>query len=254
MKKLIYIAVILLPGTACKKEGLLTYDITDNIYFAYRGKIVQNPIIDTTNFTFAYSPLNVTDSIFKLPVAVTGVAKDQDRTFSISVNAASTAMAGKHYEMPSAFVLHAGRLQDTILIRLKRPADLKSNPASLVLDLKGDNTFGTNLKRFYGNDTVEALSFKINISDVIVAGTSWNGTFAPFFGTFSVKKVLLMNQVAGMPLNFFIDFNVGGINLNSLSQYYAITTSRYLKDEAAAGRTVYEEDGVTPMAMAPAYQ
>lgn len=254
MKKLIYIAVILLLG-ACQKEGLLTYDTKDNIYFAYRFKLVQNPIIDTTNYTFAYSPASVTDSTFKLPVAVTGAAKDYDRKLNITVNPASTATAGKHYEIPTEFILHAGKLQDTILLKVKRPADLKANPVSLVLNLHANESFDTNLRYLYATaDTIETLQFKLNISDVIVQGTSWTGTFAPYFGTFSVKKVLLLNEVAGMPLNFFVDLNVGGINLNGLAQFYAITTSRYLKEQAAAGNTIYEEDGVTLMTMAPAYQ
>jgi hypothetical protein len=65
---------------------------------------------------------------------------------------------------------------------------------------------------------------------------------------------LLINEVAGMPLNFFVDVSVGGINLNALGQYYAITTSRYLNDQASAGKPVYEEDGLTRMTMGPAYQ
>ncbi|MRG44121.1 DUF4843 domain-containing protein [Chitinophaga sp. SYP-B3965] len=255
MKKLIYIIAVMLLAGACKKEGLLTYNVKDNVYFAYRFKIVQNPIIDSTDFTFAYTPPAITETIFKLPVAVTGTAKDYDRKLSITIDPASTAVAGKHYEVPTEFILHAGRLTDTILLKLKRPAELKANPVNLVFNLHANENFDTNLKVLYGfSDTVDAQRFKLNIADVIVQGTSWTGTFAQFFGTFSVKKVLLLNEVAGMPLNFFVDVSVGGINLNALGQYYAITTSRYLNDQAAAGKRVYEDDGVTPLLMAPAYQ
>lgn len=257
MNKHIYIALLAAPLlllASCKKESLTTYNTDDNIYFAYRGPIAVNPITDSANMTFAYSTAAVMDSIFKIPVAVTGTPKSYDRTYVITADDASTAMAGRHYVFPAAFTIRAGKVLDTLPLRLLRTPDLKTGTVTLLLHLQRNQNFITGVKNIYGSDTFNVLSFKLYMGDILTAGPYWNSVFATFFGTFSVKKVMLLNQIAGMPLNFFSDLNAAGLTLNSAAALYAITASRYLKDQATAGNTIYDEDGITPMAMGAAYQ
>jgi hypothetical protein len=98
------------------------------------------------------------------------------------------------------------------------------------------------------------VSFRLILSDQLGPGNNWAGVFAAYFGAFSVKKVRLINEVAGMPLDYYTTGWLTDLQLSARAPLWAITTSRYLADQKAAGHTVYEDDGVTPMTMGITYQ
>ncbi|SEW35040.1 DUF4843 domain-containing protein [Chitinophaga arvensicola] len=252
MKKPIYILILFaIAGVfaACKKQQLMTYNAPDNIYFFYKRNNVR---LDTMDFSFAYSPLSVTDSIVKIPFTITGVPVNNDREFVVTVDPSSTAKPGVNFVLPDKFVLSAGKLVDSFSIKLIRTKDLQTNTLSLRLNLNANNNFQIALKDIASAPGVNALSFKINISDVLNQGSFWSGVYSTYFGTFSVKKLRLLNQVAGMPLDYVIN-GIYDLNLNARCAFWAISMSRYLKDQQNAGTPVYDEDG-TLMVMAPSYQ
>ena len=252
MKQLKY---IFFPGllfivASCRKEKLLTYDIKDNIYFNY----IQSGAIrlDSLDVTFAYSPQSVQDSTILIPVQTTGTPNAQDREYLITVDPLSTATAADHYVLPQKFIMHAGKLVDSFPIKLLRAKDLQDTVKNIILDLHANSNFNTDIRHWVlGGDTFNILKF--NVSDILQAGPYWTSLFATYFGNFSVKKVRLLNTVAGMPLNFPIN-GIYDINLSADASLYAITTSRYLQDQASAGNTIYEDDGITPMTMGANYQ
>lgn len=255
MHKPIYkLLLALLPFVmvSCKKDTLLTYKGTNNIYFDYITTSLNE--YDSLNVSFAYSDASVTDSVIKIPLAVTGLASSTDRTYTITVDPGSSAKAGTHYVLPDAFTFHAGLLIDTLPVKFLRTPDLQDTSVTLILDLQPSKNFNTDIQFLYDhvNDTLSALTFKMVVSDELTAGPYWTGVFTSYFGNFSVKKVKLMNQVVSMPLNFWVNLN--NLNLSAQASYYAIAMSRYLKDQAAAGTPVYEADGVTLMVMGASYQ
>jgi len=242
--------VVISLGAACKKEQLMTYNAPDNIYFFYK-KITQR--LDSVNCSFAYSPATVKDSTIMVPFTVTGVAASTDREFVVTADPASTAKAGTHYILPAKFVLAAGRVIDSFPVKLIRTPDLQTGAVQLKLNMSANSNFHTDIKGIVGIvDSINALAFKINISDILTQGNNWAGIYSTYFGTFSVKKWRLLNQVTGIPLDYTVT-GIYDLNLNARCAYFAINMSRYLKDQAAAGKTVYEDDG-TPMVMNPTYQ
>lgn len=243
MKKSIYILLTFLLLTAlcsCKKESLLTYHIDDNIYFSF------NSSLDSLDITFAFSNSSVQDSIVKIPVYVTGVPSDHDRTFIVEADPASTAVENTHYILPESLIIHAGQVKDSIPVKFIRSEDLQNRVVLLLLNLKSGGDFRTDLS---GERDIK--TYKIHISDMMTAGPYW-GSLSRYFGTFSVKKVQLMHEVTGMPLDFMINYNDD--NIAASGPYYAVLMSRYLRDQKAAGHTVYEDDGVTEMLMDTDYQ
>lgn len=235
---------------ACKKQTLLTYNADDNIYFFYKRSNLRQ---DSVDFSFAYSPATVTDSILNIQVAVTGAPVNTDRSFTIAVDPSSTAQANVHYVLPDKFVLRAGNLVDSFAVKLLRTPDLQTNIPFLRLNLVPDHNFHTDIKAITGTlDSINALSFKINLSDQLTQGNYWTSVFATYFGTFSVKKLRLINQVAGMPLDYVLN-GLYDLNMAARCASWAITMSRYLDDRQQAGQTVYDEDGVTPMTMGAGY-
>ncbi|MDD7885092.1 DUF4843 domain-containing protein [Flavivirga sp. 57AJ16] len=239
MKKHTYILFsIILLGilSSCTKEGLLTYDIKDNIYF------IKFP--DSLDVSFAYSNASVQDSLVKMPVYVTGVPADRDRIFTLSVDPSSTAVENTDYSFPETFTIHKGQVSDTIYIKLERTDDLQTTMKTLILNLTSNEEFDTNLG---SEDSQFTVLYKITVSDMLTAGRYW-GSLSYYYGDFSVKKIQLMHQVTGMPLDFIV--NPTSYNdYNSLIPYYGLIMNRYLLDQQDLNNTIYEEDGVTEMRM-----
>ncbi|WP_426330190.1 DUF4843 domain-containing protein [Pedobacter sp. R-06] len=243
-------ALIFCFFTSCKKQSLLTYNSPDNIYFTSTGQP-----LDSTNFTFANQLPSVKATVFKIPIAVSGTPKDYDRTFQVIVDKSSTAIAGQHYEFPFSMTVRAGRVVDSLGIKLLRSTDLQNKAVLLKLILQENQNFHVDIKTVTSYTSfINVTNFKLYISDVLVDGKYWSGVFAAYFGAFSKKKVLLINQIVGMPLDYYTSGWLTDVNVSAKSTVWAITMSHYLADQKAAGKTIFEDDGVTEMVMAPAYQ
>ena len=255
MNKIRYTAIFALAlcvFVSCKKESLLTYDIPDNIYFNY--KTPNGLAADSTEATFATRSLLTTDSVLKIPIIATGTASDHDRTYKIIViDSNTTAIAGKHFILPATFTFRAGRIIDSLPVKLLRTVDLQNKAVKLKLALQPGGDFKTDIKfiNTITSGTINSLTFKVNISDLF---TAWSSSFTAYYGTFSIKKVKLINQIAGMPLDYYTKGWLTDLQFASRVGSWTITMSHYLVDQKAAGHTVYEDDWVTEMKMAPAYQ
>jgi len=86
------------------------------------------------------------------------------------------------------------------------------------------------------------------MSDQLQAGPYWS-SYSYYFGEFSEKKVRLINQIAGMPLDYWSVELYSSSQHQSNALYYAGLTFRYLSDQAYNGNTIFEADGVTPLRM-----
>lgn len=254
MKRLLIIPIILMAAS-CKRESLTTYNTRDNLYFNYALPPLFIQYADTLDLSFAYSDNSIKDTIFNLPVAVTGSPSNTDRRFSVVADPASTAVAGTHYEMPE-LVIHAGKVIDTLRLRLKRTPDLSSGTKRIILQLQPNEFFNTDLKyRTVGSaviDSIDMLKFSINVSDMLSAGPYWERDYKPYFGNFSLKKVKFMNDLVGLPFDFWSTASPGN-QKRAEAIYYASVTGRYLMEQASEGNTIYDEDG-TAMTMGPGFQ
>lgn len=264
MRKAIHIqllaaAGILLLAAACKKESLITYNASDNIYFDYRSGVDPSRnqlgvLADSLDYTFAYSQAGVKDTLFPIPIAITGAPVNASRTYKVIVDAGATAAEGTHYQF-TPLIVRPGHVVDTMFIRFKRAADLRQGKVSFTLRMAPNESFATELRnRTSNSDTVNALRLKITLSDMLLAGPDWDISYYRYFGAFSEKKMRLINQVFGMPLNFWA--GSGGMSSAQIAEavYYATAMGRYLRQQAAAGQTVYEADGVTRMVMGTDFQ
>jgi hypothetical protein len=252
LRNISIVALVLFVFFACKKQNLQTYNITNNIYFA---DSLGDQLFDTAFFSFGFSPVDVQDTTFGISVYVTGGPAAHDRVFSVVADPSSSARAGEEYVLPDSCIFHAGHVKDTLYVKLLRAAVLQDSTFHLILNLKTNQNFQPNLPLMYDffSDTLSAISFRLAINDILTAGPYWTGLIQPYFGIFSVKKVRLMNQVVGMPLDFWTSNVLHDFFLGPECIYYATKFGKYLNAQAAAGNKIYEDDG-SPMSMAPAYQ
>jgi hypothetical protein len=266
MQRSIYTAfvfAIFLLGQSCKKEKLMTYNANDNIYFNYSTGTDPIRYADSTVVTFAFNNADVKDTTIRIPVVVTGVVSDHDRTYAIMTDAGTSAVSNTDYILPSSFTIAAGKTSDTLLIRLNRTAVLKDTSRVLRLRLKATDNFQTRIQYRSGSyydisyiapgDTISVQTFKVIVSDRLEAGPYWS-EYHYYFGEFSEKKVRLMNQLTGMPLDFWSVDMYSSQRQQANATYYGGFMFRYLSDQAAAGNIITEADGVTPMEMGMYFQ
>lgn len=237
--------------TACEKN-IKVYDGENNIYFlhAVSSVFLGAASADSLDLTFAYTP-GKTDSVLKVPVRITGSPSDKDRAFKVAISPSSTAVAGKHYEpLPANLRMRAGRVTDTIFVRFIRTPDMLADTLSLILELQPNENFATHMTDKVVNTLTgqkqSFTKFTINVTDVLSRPKLWLDTY---LGTFSRKKILLMNEVTGMPLDALNN------TTTTVAQviYWGKFTQRYLNDKKATGQTVYEDNG-TEMIMGPSVQ
>ena len=134
MKKLtniLSLCISLVLFTACNEEDYKVYDTTqtDNIFLSYLNDKGEADYTITFNFGFDIA----NEHIVEIPVTLMGMPSSKDRTIGIKAVADSTDMVeGTHYVIDRA-LLRAGRIDDTIRVKLLRPDDEKFRTEALRL-------------------------------------------------------------------------------------------------------------------------
>ncbi len=234
MKKSLLFAMALgLAFSACSKDEVPLYDTENANFIEFVGASE-----DTTAFSFMFHPEVAAGGTYDLaiPVKILGLAKDKDRTYTVTVvDTLTTAEAGKHYTMPETTVFRAGMYEDTLYVKLHSTADLKTNVVSLGIRIENNSEF------FAGQPDYRESIW--HISDKIAQPEWWNSNVTNYFlGYYSDKKYELLIQVTGVSDWTELD--------DSQRRVLAIQLKRYLASEHAAGRTVYEEaEGAEPVRM-----
>jgi hypothetical protein len=239
------LTLLLLLFASCKKEGIMTYEGTNDVYF--RTNYVNS--IDTGVVSFGFAVSSIKDSIVKIPVAVMGQVSKQARSVKIVVADSSTAIAGTHYDaLPDTFKIGAGRTVDTLLLKVHRTADLQQKGVTIILLLQDNSEFSTAMKTKTTNSITGAyfsfIKYRINLNDIFEQPKYW---YVPYVGTFSRKKVYVMSQVLGLTPQQISDVTSSSTSLGT-ENYYGRTVQIYLNQQKAAGTPVLEDDG-SAMAM-----
>lgn len=244
------LTLLLLMFASCKKEGIMTYEGTNDVYF--RANYVNS--IDTGVVSFGFTLSSIKDSIVKIPVAIMGQVSNQPRSVKVSIADSSTAVAGTHYDaLPDSFKIRAGRTVDTLYLKVHRTADLQQKGVSIILLLQDNSNFSTAMKTKVTNSITGAyfsyIKYKIVLNDILEKPAQW---LSGYLGTFSRTKVYLMSQVLGLTPKEISDV-IGLSTSIPVQNYYGRTMQIYLNQQKAAGTPVYEDDG-TLMAMGASVQ
>ncbi|MDI3319802.1 DUF4843 domain-containing protein [Pinibacter soli] len=231
--------------TSCEK-GLMTFDNKNaDVYFYNAG--IKLALTDTALVTFGYSESN--DTIIKIPIAITGIPMDHDREYKMIADAASTAIAGSHYDLPSILTIKKNAIYDTVKLVLHRTPDMDRSGTKvykLYLDLMPNENFDTLLNSHTSSRspyyTANTVKLKITISAAVSKPQSWGGTAtvpSPYFGTFTPTKMFFICDYVGLsPVWWGTDPT--GITLGDAIAY-ATAVKRFLDQKALAKDTVYDE-------------
>ncbi len=250
MNKILILSIIFvsfLGFTSCEKEGIETYQDTDNIYFSnalYAPNGITEPVRDSTGFSFSLDRPAITGRIFKIPIRVQGNLSDIDRKVKLTVDPSSTAIQGTHFTLPQEIYLHAGKQVDTVDVTFFRTPDMKTNQYTLVLNLEENEWFTTKMQSKVVNSiTGKTMSFircKITFDDKLTQPPGW---YAAYLGVFTAKKFFLMCELMDLnPEMFAQKLGAPGLTVPDVT-YYQNFMKRYLADQKKSGNTIYEEDG-----------
>ncbi len=237
------VSALVLTAQSCKKKGLDLYDQEASGSSIYFKEAIGVTVPLAKTISFGYEGYSVKDSIVAIPIAVTGYPSNQDRRFQLKLTDATTAIADKHYTFLREPIIRAGRVVDTILLKINRTADMASTQYEIDLILEQNDAFLTRLV----NPAKNYLSYTVKMDDIAGVSFLWTtstraAAVLSYFGTYSRKKVDLMLEVLKLDPAFFYDPASPVPTVTQVLSY-----SRYmffwLNKEAAEGRIYLEEKG-----------
>ena len=236
-------AMMAVSAVACT-DNLEKYNGEAGIYFAMR---VEDSAVNTDTLYSETSslPFIVTDddmAVFNLKVKILGAVSDKDRQISIEVVPEETDALAEDYDpLLPGYTLPAGAVFGSIPITFHRTASLEGQERRLTVRLVENSDFALPITmwRNSSDEYVNVVRHTIVISDKYV---QLPGYAVGYFGPFSEKKMKLLLEVLGLEIS---DFNEE--MPYTQAKAYGQKFDRYLKEQKAAGNTVYEEDGVTEM-------
>lgn len=253
MKRLFFIiaaGVLTMTFVSCEKD-IMTYAGKSNIYFYDAGKAGNSVNPNTDSLNLSFSLVANTDSVQKLIVAINGAPSESDREYDLRVDeAASTAIAGVHYEILDKFLaISKGKVRDTVNIRFLRTKDIQTTTVKLFVDLVANENFSTEMKEKVVNTTtgktMSFLKYRFFVNDIVKKPARW---LDAYFGTFTRKKLFLICEVFEITPSYMDT----AISVGELTAYGRVM-QRYLNQQKLQGKTVFEDDG-TEMTMGTSSQ
>jgi hypothetical protein len=247
MKKYIYVVIALVAigslFSACKKD-LKTFEGETGIYFSPSVFAWEKrPVGDSTVISFSFAKSTLKDSVILLPVMIAGPTSTTDKDFKLTIDPASTAVPGTHYEILNKnFMIPENGQAAVVGIKLHRTTDMLTKDYALILNLESNENFKTTMRdRVLDAATgrkISYISYKIHLNDILKKPAAW---LDYYLGPFSRKKLFLLAETAEIK-------DIGDLdntNLTSISKvvFYGTFMQRYLNEMKASGKTIYEEDG-----------
>lgn len=181
---------------ACEEDDKLIYDGDARALNLWFGSELMVGRVDSTEYNYAYRPLDTDLDSVRFYVKLAGIPLDEDCVFEMEVTGGdmSTVIADKHYILPP-YVLKAGTTGGYFPIYLKNTTDFRDKTFAISLALKENNKLKMGAKE-YG-------SLKLIVKDREEKPAYWDEdpeTYMPlknFFGTYSRTKYQFMIKVTG---------------------------------------------------------
>ncbi len=252
---------------SCEKE-LMDYEGEDCLYFdVRRGSSWITPSkwahYDFSEISFGSLIPDEVEMSFK--VMASGMPKNYDRAFTVTVNPDSTtAIAGSDYDnFQEEGVIKAGESSTTLTIKVHRTERMNGDTLLLQLQLHENEHFKLkydgfgDASRYYEQTLNPMFSYNKNagvhnlfIYDVLARPATWSGNDATglgLFGKFSAKKFRLMMELTGTTFEEYASSEtMPRVRQQAIGQLMA----KYLLEKAAAHDPVLDEDGTMMYFMA----
>lgn len=241
MKKLLSLLITTALIAGCKKNEVPLYDGPSSVFFDVFREYVPgiNYLNDSTIISFAFTP-QTSDSLVYLRIRTQGDTAGSPRQISYRVvDTAAFAAKPEQYELPAKLEVPAGKHFVMLPIILKKTPEMQQQNYTLTLELQENGQFHVPVSTSFVPETGRHVSVKYHtvvITDILTRPRYW---FDPYLGTFSRKKLLLLCELLDLPVNI-LELSTTSIGT---TRFYGRYMRNYLEAEAAADRTVLDEDG-----------
>ena len=177
MKWIVFVFFCLVCCFSCQKKDIMSYD-TEQCFIDFGTPIIQGRTmqgsLDSLYFSFGMLPDNVEEVKIALPIRLIGQVSPKDRSFQVRIHAVKGSIDPNLVDF-SEPLIRAGRLDDTLLVSVKRDADMHDNIGVLVLDLIENSSFKL------GRDGYTSCRFFMTER---LLEPNWWKTWEDFFGPF----------------------------------------------------------------------
>lgn len=187
MKNVKYIIVIfissifLLPG--CEKSEPASFSATPAVVFDY----IQS-VGNRKTFSFLGSSSSV--GVIKIPVIINGFPEDRDRSFAVEVVTDTITDAKVSDYMIEQGIISAGKLKDTLIVKVNKTAELDTKVLNLYLKIKENEEFKPGI--------IERQYYQIAWSNQAIMPT-WGTYFRTFFSAAgSTKAYRIFVETTGL--------------------------------------------------------
>jgi hypothetical protein len=154
-------------------------------------QFVKDLAKDSTTIAFLYAP-GATEVDSLLIVKMTGMPYAGEKPYRIAIDTRfTTAVEGKHFNMPERTTFQPGKVRDTLAITFYRTDDMKTQAFRLVLRVEPNETFQLGQAQY---------QYKVFlVHDKISQPGWWDGTVTSYYlGTYSDWKFQKFIDVTGI--------------------------------------------------------
>lgn len=238
---------ILLFVSGCEKQSneWAWYDLV---------QFENKPLRDSTVYTFAFEEEDIKEATVTVRIQLVGkLSAEKDRKISIEpINSGANIRFGEHFFFnPDTCYIRKNKAYLDLQILLKRIPELRTEKGEFALVLHENEFFKTTNKKWIVDKTtgrsVDMLKHRVIFSDIITCPKAWKES-DPYFGTFSLKKFLLITEVTKYKRNLFNDekyMTSGRKNyIKNVMEYYFEEYKKKHAGDKEALRKIKEENGV----------
>lgn len=244
---------------SCEKEPM-TYEGKDTIYFDIRrgAEWIDSDLWAHHYYSTVSFGATMDDVIeLELPVQVSGMPSDIDRTFTVvEVKDSTNVQSGDYEGLESVYTIKAGEIRTNVKIRFNRKEHMKDDTLKLQLAIQENEYFSLMYKDFgkapeqYAPDANSAFDYNrdasihnIFIFDVMTRPARWIGNDENGlgrFGKFSPTKWKFMMNVTNTTIE---DYASAEVMPSARQLAVAQACANFVMEKAAARTPVLDEDG-----------
>lgn len=218
---------------------------------------------DSTTYSFSTAPAQFTSASVRFVVSTMGSQTNYDRPYKMVIESAANTVEGVDYSIDrNDFTVNAGSSSDTVIVTLLRTQELRQKECFLKLSIQPNEHFEIPIEKYKSTasysspgDTLSATSFKIRYNEKYTQPNYWGWYGADYWGTWTVDKYLLLNEIMGWAVS---DWSYAGSSGAKIAlgkfDYSARLMRKYLQEKADNGEPVIDSATGTYMQLASTYK
>ncbi|MDQ2177171.1 DUF4843 domain-containing protein [Marinifilum sp. D714] len=143
---------------------------------------------DSLEYSFALDLNDVDSYIFKVPIAISGLPSDIDRSYKVELIKEESNVVDSDWDKTALInpIFRKGVMFDTLLVKVNRTEELKSQKKSLILQIEANENFEKGRE--------DLLTTKLIFSDILNPPIWWED-WKDIFGNFYLETYLKWQEI-----------------------------------------------------------